>query len=285
MSELETYSDEEQLLNLLEELQTENEQLHQQVDLLKKQQTSPNSSQVQEMVSLIAQQKKRIVEQSELIEKLNESDLIVKENEKLKKENSSLQESVRSTKLHSEITVQACKKEYDSKMKKLKEQKEKADNDTRVAQELLKGAQERINAKAYELNLETEMRLKSEYNNQIYAFYSVLIGLLLYGLLTTVFTAVRSNVFRSDFKAFFVVVWQIICVCETNVIELGQVVSQLGNKIPLPIISTIIHYLLLIALIGGITVVLVFLVIKELKSCIRHIRTIMQMLKALQRFL
>lgn len=87
-------------------------------------------------------------------------------------------------------------------MKKLKEQKEKADNDTRVAQELLKGAQERINAKAYELNLETEMRLKSEYNNQIYAFYSVLIGLLLYGLLTTVFTAVRSNVFRSDFKAF-----------------------------------------------------------------------------------
>ena len=98
-------------------------------------------------------------------------------------------------------------------MKKLKEQKEKADNDTRVAQELLKGAQERINAKAYELNLETEMRLKSEYNNQIYAFYSVLIGLLLYGLLTTVFTAVRSNVFRSDFKAFFVVVWQILCVC------------------------------------------------------------------------
>lgn len=151
-------------------------------------------------------------------------------------------------------------------MKKLKEQKEKADNDTRVAQELLKGAQERINAKAYELNLETEMRLKSEYNNQIYAFYSVLIGLLLYGLLTTVFTAVRSNVFRSDFKAFFVVVWQIICVCETNVIELGQVVSQLGNKIPLPIISTIIYYLLLIALIGGITVVLVFLVIKELKK-------------------
>lgn len=58
MSELETYSDEEQLLNLLEELQTENEQLHQQVDLLKKQQTSPNSSQVQEMVSLIAQQRR-----------------------------------------------------------------------------------------------------------------------------------------------------------------------------------------------------------------------------------
>ena len=227
---------------------------------------SANSSQVQELVSTVQQQKKKIAEQAELIEKLNESDLIVKENEKLKKENSSLQESVRSTKLHSEITVQACKKEYDSKMKKLKEQKEKADNDTRVAQELLKGAQERINAKAYELNLETEMRLKSEYNNQIYAFYSVLIGLLLYGLLTTVFTAVRSNVFRSDFKAFFVVVWQIICVCETNVIELGQVVSQLGNKIPLPIISTIIHYLLLIALIGGITVVLVFLVIKELKK-------------------
>lgn len=180
----------------------------------------------------------------------------MKENEKLKKENSSLQESVRSTKLHSEITVQACKKSM-TVNEKLKEQKEKADNDTRVAQELLKGAQERINAKAYELNLETEMRLKSEYNNQIYAFYSVLIGLLLYGLLTTVFTAVRSNVFRSDLRRFCCV-WQIICVCETNVIELGQVVSQLGNKIPLPIISTIIHYLLLIALIGGITVVLVF---------------------------
>lgn len=151
-------------------------------------------------------------------------------------------------------------------MKKLKEQKEKADNDTRVAQELLKGAQERINAKAYELNLETEMRLKSEYNNQINTFYGVLLGGLLYGLLTTVFTAIRSNVFKNDFKTFFIVIWQIICSYVINAVEFGQMVSQLGYKIPLPIISTSIRYMLLFSVTGGIIVGLVFLVIKELKK-------------------
>lgn len=157
-------------------------------------------------------------------------------------------------------------------MKKLKEQKEKADNDTRVAQELLKGAQERINAKAYELNLATENRLKNEYNKQINTFYGVLLGGLLYGLLTTVFTAIRSNVFKNDFKTFFIVIWQIICSYVINAVEFGQMVSQLGYKIPLPIISTSIRYMLLFSVTGGIIVGLVFLLIKEFKKLYKAYR-------------
>lgn len=157
-------------------------------------------------------------------------------------------------------------------MIKLKEQKEKADNDTRIAQELLKGTQEHINARAYELNLATEIRLKNEYNNKINTFYGVLIGLLLYGLLTTIFTAIRSNVFRSDFKTFFIVIWQILYAYVINAVELGQMVSQLGYKIPLPIISTIIHYMLLFAITGGIIIGLSFLLIKELKKLYKAYR-------------
>lgn len=70
MTELENFSSEEinqnQLLDLLEELQTENERYQTQIQQL--------SSEKQELVSTVQQQKKKIAEQAELIEKLNESD-------------------------------------------------------------------------------------------------------------------------------------------------------------------------------------------------------------------
>ena len=70
-------------------------------------------------------------------------------------------------------------------------------------------------------------------------------------MLTTVFTAVRSEAFVSDFKTFFMVIWQFIVNAFQLLLKGGQWASQLGDKIPQPVVATIVHYLLLIVFVGG----------------------------------
>ena len=89
---------------------------------------------------------------------------------------------------------------------------------------------------------------------------SFLLGLLLYGVLTTVFTAVRSEAFVSDFKTFFMVIWQFIVNAFQLLLKGGQWASQLGDKIPQPVVAAIVHYLLLIVFVGGIAIGVGFLI-------------------------
>lgn len=77
---------------------------------------------------------------------------------------------------------------------------------------------------------------------------------------TTVFTAVRSEAFVSDFKTFFMVIWQFIVNAFQLLLKGGQWASQLGDKIPQPVVATIVHYLLLIVFVGGIAIGVGFLI-------------------------
>lgn len=79
-------------------------------------------------------------------------------------------------------------------------------------------------------------------------------------MLTTVFTAVRSEAFVSDFKAFFVAIWKFIVNAFQLLLKGGQWASQLGDKIPQPVVATIVHYLLLIVFVGGIAIGVGFLI-------------------------
>jgi hypothetical protein len=92
------------------------------------------------------------------------------------------------------------------------------------------------------------------------SYDSCMLGLLLYGVLTTVFTAVRSEAFVSDFKTFFMVIWQFIVNAFQLLLKGGQWASQLGDKIPQPVVATIVHYLLLIVFVGGIAIGVGFLI-------------------------
>lgn len=94
------------------------------------------------------------------------------------------------------------------------------------------------------------------------SYDSCMLGLLLYGVLTTVFTAVRSETFVSDFKAFFIAIWQFLVNAFQLLLKGGQWASKLGDMIPQPVVATIVHYLLLIVFVGGIGIgvgVLIFL--------------------------
>ena len=92
------------------------------------------------------------------------------------------------------------------------------------------------------------------------SYDSCMLGLLLYGVLTTVFTAVRSEAFVSDFKAFFIAIWQFLVNAFQLLLKGGQWASQLGDKIPQPVVATIVHYLLLIVFVGGIAIGVGFLI-------------------------
>jgi plasmid maintenance system antidote protein VapI len=108
--------------------------------------------------------------------------------------------------------------------------------------------------------LEQKNELDRKFKAQTASYDSFLLGLLLYGVLTTVFTAVRSEAFVSDFKTFFMVIWQFIVNAFQLLLKGGQWASQLGDKIPQPVVATIVHYLLLIVFVGGIAIGVGFLI-------------------------
>ena len=121
---------------------------------------------------------------------------------------------------------------------------------------------EDIEQRATAKYLDQKKELDRKFKAQTASYDSFLLGLLLYGVLTTVFTAVRSEAFVSDFKTFFMVIWQFIVNAFQLLLKGGQWASQLGDKIPQPVVATIVHYLLLIVFVGGIAIgvgVLIFL--------------------------
>ena len=119
---------------------------------------------------------------------------------------------------------------------------------------------EDIEQRAIAKYLNQKKELDRKFKAQTASYDSFLLGLLLYGVLTTVFTAVRSEAFVSDFKTFFMVIWQFIVNAFQLLLKGGQWASQLGDKIPQPVVATIVHYLLLIVFVGGIAIGVGFLI-------------------------
>ena len=232
---------------------------------------SANSSQVQELVSIVQQQKKKIAEQAELIEKLNESDLIVKENDRLKKLNSDLQKSEQNARQEAMTEVSAVKEEC-AKRERIAESKAQeadklkshleaveADLSGQIDKKALNLVESKLNALqgVYEAK---QRSLDSEYKALTVIHEGFLFGCLLYGILVTVFTAIRSKAFTGDFKTFFITVGNFFMWCGKSLYWLGIQASKLGNKIPQPVVATIVHYLLLIVFVGGIAIGVGFLI-------------------------
>jgi hypothetical protein len=80
--------------------------------------------------------------------------------------------------------------------------------------------------------------------------------------MTTMFTAVRSEIFVSDFNAFFGTIWTGICKAMDFILYAGKFASQAGDKIPNETAALAAHWLLFLAAIIAITAgvgVLIFL--------------------------
>lgn len=227
---------------------------------------SANSLQVQELVSTVQQQKKKIAEQAETIEKLNGSDLIVRENDRLKKLNSDLQKSEQNAKQEAEAMVLSVKREYAEKENRLENLQTEAYLAKKEAEATRKHQNELVKDKAKEMYLAKEKSLISAYKGKEMALEGAFLGSLAYGVLVTLFTAIGSKAFVSDFKSFFGSLWYFITLFANFALKMANTASQIGDMIPQPIIATIIHWFLLILVLvllcGGLGALICFCVVK-----------------------
>ncbi len=231
------------------------------------QQLQSLQSQISELSSANSTLMSELRKKSEIIVQLNEkqeiynkSDLIRKQNAELKKQNEKLKQDKLNAEQEAEATVSSIKREYEAKGRELDRRIGEAAKQSASLKSERQSISEDIEQRATAKYLNQKKELDRKFKAQTASYDSFLLGLLLYGVLTTVFTAVRSEAFVSDFKTFFMVIWQFIVNVFQLLLKGGQWASQLGDKIPQPVVATIVHYLLLIVFVGGIAIGVGFLI-------------------------
>lgn len=149
--------------------------------------------------------------------------------------------------------VQNCKAEYEQKIRELDRQKDRAERMEHDAKTAMARQQDFIRAKAETMSKAERIRLESQYKAKTAGYEGAMLGSLLYGTLCTLFTAARSEAFISDFKAFFVTIWSFLQLSAEGVLKGAKWAAQLGNMIPQPTIATLVHWLIQIVVIVGVT--------------------------------
>lgn len=94
--------------------------------------------------------------------------------------------------------------------------------------------------------------LEKKYRSKTVGFDAMLIVLLWYAIVTTVFAAIRSGIFLGDFTAFFEVLWNGIRQSCKWIVGVAKALAQVGDRIPNEMIAIIVHWLLFIIVIAGV---------------------------------
>ena len=94
--------------------------------------------------------------------------------------------------------------------------------------------------------------LEKKYRSKTVGFDAMLIVLLWYAIVTTVFAAMRSGIFLGDFTAFFEVLWDGIRQSCKWIVGVAKALAQVGDRIPNEMIAIIVHWLLFIIVIAGV---------------------------------
>lgn len=249
-----------QLSEVLEQAETLSSQLEKQ---------SENFSEVSKLKEAISKLRSDNQQKSEMIKSLNEkigtlseSDIVLKNNEELKKLNEKLKQEKYNAEQEAMTEVRAVRDEYARKERRLARTQEEASELRTEAESLKKRQNELIRGEAERMYRVKEKSLISAFKSKETALQGVFIGSLAYGLLVTVFTAIRSKAFVSDFKTFFCTIWYLLTSFVKSALKGAIWTSQLGDKIPQPIVATIVHWLLLIlvmiVLVGGLGTLLFF---------------------------
>lgn len=150
------------------------------------------------------------------------------------------------------MSVKSVKEEFAWKESELARTQAAADQAKRDAEATRSRQNELIKEKAAQAYNSRKEALERAYKAKTGSYQGFLIVCLLYGLLTTVFTAVRSERFVADFKAFFAGLWSGVCWLAGAVLKLGQAAAELGDKIQNLTAAVVVHWLLLVVVVGGV---------------------------------
>lgn len=108
--------------------------------------------------------------------------------------------------------------------------------------------------------------LEKKYRSKTVGFDAMLIVLLWYAIVTTVFAAIRSGIFLGDFTAFFEVLWNGIRQSCKWIVDVGNELAQVGDRISNETVAIVAHWLLfIIVIVGAAVAVGVLIVIAEKK--------------------
>ena len=103
--------------------------------------------------------------------------------------------------------------------------------------------------------------LEKKYKAKIVGFDAMLVVLWWYASVTTIFAAMWSETFLSDFTAFVGTVRKGLCQSGKWIVDVGNALAQVGDKIPNDTMAIIAHWLLFVIVIVGAAVVVGLLVV------------------------
>ena len=108
--------------------------------------------------------------------------------------------------------------------------------------------------------------LEKKYKAKTVGFYAMLVVLWWYAIVSTIFAAMRSDIFLDDFTAIFDALWNGIRQSCKWIVGVAKALAQMGDRIPNETIAIMVHWLLfIIVIVGAIAVVGILIVIIEKK--------------------
>ena len=275
-------SEKDEMLTLMEEIQTENEELQtENRDLLKRAEElekenkdlqesntelESKNSEARRMISELSSQNSKlqnvlqkksaiIVSLNERIEKLSRSDLVLKQNEELRKQNEVLRKNAEDTKRKAETMVSACKEqagrdvetvkaEYNKKEAGLADREQAAFRREKRVSEREKDIRKEIDKKAEKITSESLKKHQSEFNKLRTGYQAFVFFTLLYGILITVLSMCKTDVFVNDFISLMHYAGSGLNLAWGFVGILGEIAASVGNMIPQAVIAMIVHWVL-----------------------------------------
>ncbi len=91
-------------------------------------------------------------------------------------------------------------------------------------------------------------RVKDKYRNMIISYKGMVFFTLFYGIISTVITAWKTDVFRSDIIEFFQTMYSVILHIIGWINSIATFGSKLGDLIPQPILAMITHWIIIVAI-------------------------------------
>ena len=207
---------------------------------------------ISELLSQISMLKSEVQSLADKNVKLNEADNVLKLNDELKKQNELLKQEKSRAIQEATTEVSAVKREYARKEQLLADERAEAQRKSRELESLKQSIKADTQKQAKEMVKAKVKSLEATYQAKTTSHYGYVTGVSLYAVLVTLFTAIRSEAFVSDFKSFFGTIWGFLVSCFDLLVKGADYVSQLGDKIPQPIVATIVHWLLWLVVIGGV---------------------------------
>ena len=108
--------------------------------------------------------------------------------------------------------------------------------------------------------------LEKKYRAKAVGFDAMIVILWWYASVTTIFAAIRSETFLSDFTVFVDTVWNGICQSGKWIVDIGNALAQVGDRITNEMMAIVAHWLLfIIVIVGAAVAVGVLMVIGEKK--------------------